>query len=427
MVDGLVQVERRVVEAVDPARIEADLRALVAIPSITGDEERIQAWLADELRGLGLVVRHFDAGVAATATDPAWPGSEMERSTLPVVVGRLGSGAFHEGSERRVILSGHVDVVPPGDATTWTAGPFEPVMRDGRLVGRGACDMKGGVTAILGAVRALVASGVALDGELLVAFVPSEEDGGQGTLAAIRAGCTGDAAIITEPTALRIVVAHAGAMTFRLTVPGRAAHASKRLEGVSALDKLMVLVRALEEDEVTRNASETHPLMTPLGLPYPTVIGKVRGGDWASTVIDRLVVEGRYGVRLGQTAAQAGEELRAVIAAAAATDPWLLEHPPVLELTGGCFDSAEVPADHPLPAGLAEAASAILGREPERVGEPYGADMRLFVRHGDTPAVLFGPGSVLEAHAADESVPLDEVVDCARILALWVVRELATR
>ncbi len=425
--DGLAQLERAVVEAVDPERIEADLRALVAIPSITGDEDAVQAWLADALRELGLEVRHFDAGVEGIEADPVWPGAEMERSTLPLVIGRMGSGAFHEGVERRLILSGHVDVVPPGDPATWSGSPFEPRVVDGWLVGRGACDMKGGVASILGAVRALRATGAPLDGELLVVLVPSEEDGGQGTLAAIRAGCTGDAAIITEPTGLRIVVAHAGALTFRLTVPGRAAHASKRLEGVSALDKLMVLVRALEDDEVDRNASESNPLMVALGLPYPTIIGKVWGGEWASTVLDRVVAEGRYGVKLGQTALEAADDLRVVIERAAAADPWLREHPPVLEFTGGRFDSAEVEPDHPLPLGLTEAMSDALGREPLRVGEPYGADMQLFVRQGDTPTVLFGPGSVNDAHAADEAVSLQEVADCARVLALWVVRELATR
>src|SRR5439155_16783040 len=128
----------------------------------------------------------------------------------------------------------------------------------------------GGVAAILAAVRALGASGdlARLDGELIVALVTSEEDGGQGTLAAIRAGVAGDVAVITEPSNLDVVVAHAGAITFRLTVPGRAAHASRRREGVSALDKLWVLSRALEEDETRRNAAETDPLMTALGMPY---------------------------------------------------------------------------------------------------------------------------------------------------------------
>jgi acetylornithine deacetylase len=316
--------------------------------------------------------------------------------------------------------------VPPGDLATWTDDPWAAEIRDDRLYGRGACDMKGGVAAILAAVRALRGSGelTQLDGELLVVLVPSEEDGGQGTLAAIRSGAVADMAVITEPSRLDIVVAHAGAITFRLTVPGRAAHASVRREGVSALDNLQTLVRALEIDEAERNGAETDPLMTAHGLPYATIIGKVAGGDWASTVIDRVVAEGRYGVKLGQTWQDAEADLRRCIEAACAADPFLREHPASVELTGGRFSSSRVAADHPLPAGLVSVATAVLGRVPELAGEPYGADMRLLVNEGRTPTVIFGPGDKRAAHAADEWVSLDEVAACGRALAAWLVREL---
>jgi acetylornithine deacetylase len=273
---------------------------------------------------------------------------------------------------------------------------------------------------------ALRASGQAerLAGEVVAVFVPSEEDGGQGMLAAIRAGIVGDAAIITEPTALDVVVAHAGAITFRLTVPGRAAHASKRREGISALDNLMILVRALEADEAKRNAAETDPLMTALGLPYPTIIGTVSGGDWASTVMDRVVAEGRYGVKLGQTWRDAERDLRRCIERACAADAFLADNPASVELTGGRFSSARIASDHPLVEGLAAAAESVTGRRPARLGEPYGADMRLLVNEGSTPTVIYGPGDARVAHAADEHVALAEVVECARVLAAWTVREL---
>ena len=263
-----------------------------------------------------------------------------------------------------------------------------------------------------------------MSGELLVAFVPSEEDGGQGMLQAIRSGVTGSMAIITEPSNLDVVVAHAGALTFRLTVNGRAAHASQRREGISALDNLWFLARALEADEARRNALETDPLMTALGLPYPTILGIVRGGDWASTVIDRVVADGRYGVRLGQSPADAELELRACIAAACADDPFLRDQPATVEIVGGRFGSARVASDHPLPVGLARTAEAVTGRRPDLLGEPYGADMRLLVDQGATPTVIFGPGDVRVAHSADERVPLAEVEACARVLAAWTVDEL---
>jgi acetylornithine deacetylase len=408
--------------AIDGDRLIADLRTLIQIPSITGSEEPVAAWAADALRALGLDVEVARPDLDALRADADWPGEEMPRTSLPVVIGRAGGA----GAPPRLILSGHLDVVPPGDLATWSTDPWGAEIRDGAMYGRGACDMKGGVAAILGAVRALQSSGdlALLDGELMVVLAPSEEDGGQGTLAAIRAGAVGDMAIITEPSGRDIVVAHAGALTFRLTVPGRAAHASKRREGVSALDNLITLGRALEADEARRNADERDPLMTALGLPYPTIIGMVRGGEWASTVLDRIVADGRYGVRLGQTAAEAADELRACIADACAADPFLRDHPATVEFTGGRFGSARVPSDHPLPTGLADVVADVTGRRPALVGEPYGADMQMFVNVGATPCVIYGPGDVRVAHGADEHVPLAEVVSCARVLAAWVIREI---
>ncbi len=421
---GLSDAARSAAEAVDARRTVEDLVRLVRTPSVTGDERAVQDLIAGMLTGIGCRVERIETDPAAfSKSDPNWPGAEMPRTDLPVVVGRLG-----RPGGRRLLLVGHTDVVPVGDPATWTVDPWGAAIADGSLSGRGAVDMKGGCASILAAVRAIVETGTAqeLEGELVVAFVPSEEDGGQGMLAAIRAGVTGDMAIITEPTDLDIVIAHAGALTFRLTVPGKAAHASMRREGVSALDNLMTLIRALEVDEAERNAAETDPLMRVLGLPYPTMVGMVRGGDWASTVMDRIVADGRYGVALGETWREAETRLSHVIEVAAAADPFMREHPPVIEFVGGKFSSARVPADHPLPVSLRTAVEGSLGRRPELLGEPYGADMRLLVNEGQTPTVIFGPGHVTRAHIADEAVLIDDVVACARALAAWVVTELVS-
>jgi acetylornithine deacetylase len=419
--NGLTRAARDAADAVDAGMLAADLAALVRIPSVTADEDAIAATLADQLEALGMVVEVFTPNPADIRDDPDWPGEEVARESLSVVIGRAG-----RPGGRRIVLSGHIDVVPAGDPATWTLGPFSGQVVGGELYGRGSCDMKGGVASILGAVRALRDTGALerLGGELIVALVPSEEDGGQGTLAAIRADATGDMAIITEPTKLDLVVAHAGAITFRLTVPGRAAHASRRTEGVSALANLHTLITALEADEARRNAAETEPLMTALGMPYPTMIGKVAGGEWASTVMDRLEAEGRYGVRLGQTPEEAEAELRACIAAACLADQFLREHPATVEITGARFASSRVAGDHALPTSLAAVAREVTGSTPTQIGVPYGCDMRLFINVGDTPCVVYGPGDVRLAHGADERVPLAEVEACARVLAAWVVAEL---
>ncbi len=416
--------ERSAVQAIDPAWLAAELAAICSVPSVTGSEGAVRDHVARLLASTGLAVDAWDADPVALAHDPAWPGSEVPRTVLPVVAGTW--SARRPG--RRLLLVGHTDVVPPGDPASWSTPPFQPTIRDGVLVARGAADMKGGLVAALAAIRAVAAT---IDrrhaaGEVVLLGVPSEEDGGGGMLAAIRAGYTGDAAIIPEPTALRVVVAHAGAITFRLDVRGRAAHASTRREGVSALEKLEVLHAALRANESARNAAETRPIMRELGLPYPTIIGVIRGGEWPSTVPDRVVADGRYGVRLGQTPADAEAELRSAIAAAGDADAWLRANPAGVDVWGARFASAEVAAGGRLPTVLGDVAAAVQGRRPPSIGVPYGADMALLVNLGGTPTVLFGPGDVGVAHAADEHVELAEVTACARVLAAWLVRELTS-
>lgn len=285
--------------------------------------------------------------------------------------------------------------------------------------------MKGGLVSALEALRELKADPNGLVGQVLFALVPGEEDGGSGSFAVIRAGYTADVCVIPEPTELDIVVAHGGAITFTLDVPGKAAHASMRREGVSALDNLAYLAAALERDERVRNESETDPRMAAIGLPYPTIIGQVSGGNWASTVMDRVVAHGRYGVTVGQDAAGAASDLRTAISEACARHPFLAEHPVEVAIWGGRFDSASVPSDHELPRGIGRAHERVTGTPAACVGAPYGADMRLFIQEAGIPTVMYGPGSVRVAHAADEHVPLDEVVTCAEVLAHWLRGVLA--
>ncbi|HEU0193254.1 MAG TPA: ArgE/DapE family deacylase [Gaiellales bacterium] len=417
---NLTPAELAAVGAVDRDRISDDLAALVAIPSVTGEESAVQTEVALRMTTAGLVVERTEADPAAVSADPDFPGMEAARTALPVVAGRLAG----EEPGRRVMVAGHIDVVPPGDPLQWTHPPFSPAVEDGSLYGRGACDMKAGVVAGLAALRALRETEAELQGEAVLLTVPAEEDGGAGMLAAIRNGHTASAAVITEPTRLEIVTAQAGAITFTLTVSGRGAHAAFRAEGVSAVDKLRLLMAALEVDEAERNEAETNPQMRSLRLPYPTSIGRLTAGEWSSSVPDLAVAEGRYGVRVGESAAQAEEQLRKVIARACAGDDWLREHPAELEVSGGRFASAALPAEHPLPWGLGAAARDVLGRLPPFTGVPYGSDARLLIHQGATPCVLYGPGDPRLAHTPDEHVPLDDVVRCARVLAVWVIRSL---
>lgn len=395
--------------------LETTLSTLVSIPSVTGDEAEIRDHLAQRLEDLGLAVDAFDADLDAIRSDPAYPGSEVERTHLPVVIGHLNRGA----PGRKVLLNGHMDVVPAGDVSTWSSDPFQPTVEDGVMYGRGTCDMKGGVTAILETLDRLVDAGH--DGPVTVAFVPSEEDGGAGTLAAIRRGLEADVAVIPEPTDLQIVTAHGGAITFALKVPGRAAHAATRTEGISALDMLYPVLEALRADEEQRNADPADARMAELGLPYPTIVGEISGGSWASTVMDELVVNGRYGVRLGQSCDDAAADLRACVESLWESHEFLSEHPLDLSIYGARFGSCAIAPDHPLATGLAAAFEETTGAATAFKGLPAATDMRLLVEEGGIPTVVFGPGELRHAHSADEQVALADVDLCAQVLTNWIL------
>ena len=411
---------------------------LIAIPSLDGDESRAQRVVAAWMRDAGLDVDEWEIDLAALAAHPDWC-HEVERTEALGVVGWVGE----PGGGRDLLLNGHIDVVPAGDMSRWTTPPFSPQVRDGRVFGRGAVDMKGGLCCALAAARAVRDAGVRLRGRLSVASVVGEEDGGTGTLASLLRGHTADGAVILEPTRLRLVVAQAGSLMFRLTVSGLSAHACAREEGVSAVEKFVPLLVALRRLEAERCGVEAagvpgcaaevpararvagdprSPLFAGYRLPWPIEVGTVHAGDWPSSVPDTLVAEGRYGVAVGEDVGEARRALEDAVACAAATDPWLAVHPPRVEWWGGRFDPAQTPADDPVAVAVSSSAASVGGEVPSVEGVTYGADMRLLANAGRIPTVMFGPGDVRVAHMPDEYVPLVDLEAAARTLVVAAVR-----
>ncbi|TCO34099.1 acetylornithine deacetylase [Kribbella steppae] len=412
------EVERRVLSAIDDERIVDDLQALVRIPSVDGTaaEADVQAWCARRLTDLGLSVDHWRIDLPSVTADPEFPGMEVERDQAWGCVGVLGG----DGTPG-LILNGHVDVVPPGELGLWPDGdPFSARVEDGIMWGRGTCDMKGGVAAILGAVAAIVASGIRLRKPLAVHTVIGEEDGGAGAFATLQRGHTGEACLIAEPTAGCVIPANAGSLTFRLEVAGLATHGSTRTRGVSAIEKFVVIQAALQALEAERNR-DPHPLLAHLDLANPLSVGTVRSGDWASTVPDVLVAEGRYGVRLGEPVVEAREAFESAIAEVCAKDDWLRDHPAKVTWPGGAFASGVLPTDDPLLADTLQAATDTGSATPEVKGAPYGSDLRQYAAAG-IPTLQYGPGDVRYAHATDEHVRLAEVLHAARTYALLTLR-----
>lgn len=414
----LTETERRVLAQIDEDGLLAILGALIAEPSVGGTpaELRVQRVAAGLLAARGLAVEQAELDLAALAAHPRFPGSEVARESALFVQGTLGAGAGP-----RLVFNGHLDVVPAGDERAWRSPPWQASRIDGRVYGRGACDMKGGVAALIHAAEAIARAGVRLRGTLAVQTVVGEEDGGLGSFAAALRTPPADGALIAEPTELRPVLAQAGALTFRLRVEGRAAHGALRAEGHSALDAYLPLHQALYDLERRRNRAPAHPLMAALELPYPISVGMLRAGEWSSTVPEQLVAEGRYGLQVGETPAQARAALEQAVREAAARDPWLGQHPPALEWWGGQFESAEIDAQHPLVQTL-RGAMDDQGLPFAPAGVPYGSDMRLLQHIGGTPALLCGPGDVRLAHQRDESVPVEQLLAAARLYALTALR-----
>ena len=405
--------EREVVDQVDGLFSWATdlLRDLVAEPSVTGSEQGAQAIVTAVLRDLNLAVDEWCPRRDELATHPSFSDDGLPLGDRPVVV-----GAWTISSERPTLtLNGHVDVVPTGDAATWTHGPWSGHVVDGRLYGRGACDMKGGLVAALLAVNALRSAGIEPAVNVLVQSVIGEESGGAGTLAAIVRGHAGDAAVILEPTGLALCPVGAGAATFRLRVRGRAAHGALREQGVSAIDRFIDIAAALRALERRRHEDFRHPAFADGAFVAPISIGTVRAGDWPSTVPDLLVAEGRYGVLPGESLSNARRILEGCVRDAADDID--------VEWFEGQFEPAATDIDAPLVSMVARAHADVVGSTPAVRGVPYGSDLRFFTNDAGVPAVLYGPGDISLAHGVDEYVELDEVRAAAKVIALLLLRE----
>ncbi len=410
-------IEQRVIDAIDVDGMLAFLAELIAIPSVANAETPAQELVASHLTALGLRTDVWEIDFDELKAHHGYT-SDVERSEGLGVVGMLEGS----GGGRTLVLNGHIDVVPAGEPDRWTYPPFELTRVGDRLFGRGVVDMKGQVCCAIYAAKAIRAAGIDLGGDLHIQSVIGEEDGGAGALATILRGHTGDGAIVVEPTDFVVAPAQAGALSFRLTVPGKAAHGALREEGVDPVEKFLPIFEALRRFETERNTDVEDPLFAGDALPFAITMGRLEAGIWPSTVAESLTVSGRYGVAPGEDLSAARSAFENVVSAAARRDGWLGVHPPVVEWVGAQFESARTDEMDPVVRVLTDAAGALLGRPARVGGVRFGADMRLLTNHGGVPTVIFGPGDVREAHRPDESVGVQDLVRAAEILAVTAVR-----
>ncbi len=408
--------ERELLAAIEETTLLTTLAELIGCGGVGGTpgEVLVQRELAVRLDALGLRVDHWPLDLEALRAHPDYPGEEVEREQAWGLVGVSGPG------RPALVLQGHVDVVPPGDLQAWTSDPFIAVRHGEEIVGRGSLDMLGGVAAMLAAAAAVRSVGVPLARPYAVHLAIGEEDGGLGAFATLQRGHTGDACIIPEPTNLQLVTANAGSLTFRIEVPGLATHASTAYAGSSAIDSYLPIHLALRALQTARNTTP-EPLMLDYPVAYPLSVGRLQAGDWPSSVPDRLVAEGRLGLRIKEDPAEARAELEATVARAAQDDPYLRRHPPTLSWSGGQFRGGHLAPDHPL-RDLVRTAHGDVGSAPIREhGAPWGSDLRLYAGAG-IPTLHYGPGDVALAHGPDERVAVEQLMATAKVLAVAIMR-----
>jgi acetylornithine deacetylase/succinyl-diaminopimelate desuccinylase-like protein len=437
----------RVRAAVDAAFDDAVelLEALVAIDSTNpsfpgidgaaaaGGEARCVALLEERYAALGLSTERV-------APDPVRPN---------LVATLAGSGGG-----RALILNGHVDTVPPVRRETWTmADPWQPERRGGELLGLGATDMKGGLAAGWLAVRALRDAGVTLAGDLCVQAVVGEEQQQHelGTSAATAAalatlGVSAPDAeriggIVLEPSStpepLSLSPLSAGNHVFRVTIDGRATHAGNRGEavrpggagaavGVNAVEKALLIVRALQELEQEWGQTRAHPAFAPGFFTInPGALHADAGTPSPAYLADRAELDVLAWYPPDEAAADVRAELERTIATAAALDPWLREHPPRIEWLGN-WPAASTPWEAPVVQALAQAREQVTGAPTPQPGTDHRSGFAAvtdasFLEAAGVPAVVFGPGDLRRAHSADEGIELEQLKTCAAAVALAAI------
>jgi acetylornithine deacetylase len=393
------------------------LQKLVQENSTRENESSAQAIIIEKCRRLGMNLDIWEIGDEELRSHPAFHCDRKNFKGNPNVVGVLKGS----GGGKSMILNGHIDVVPVGDAARWTHDPFSGHIENGRLYGRGSTDMKGGTVALLLAIESLVALGIKLKGDIIFQSVIEEESGGAGTLAAVLRGYQADGAIIPEPTNMKIFPKQQGSMWFRITVKGRSAHGGTRYEGISAIEKSVMVMNKLQELEKTRNGKISDPLYEKIPIPIPINIGKISSGEWPSSVPDIAIIEGRMGVSPDETMKSAEEEMEIALSQLQVIDPWFKENPLQIQWFGGRWLPGSVDSEHPLLKEVTESFKNVKNVEPIMEASPWGTDGGILSRIGQTPVIVFGPGVTATAHETNEYIVLDDLFEASEIIAMTLV------
>lgn len=386
-----------------------------------GQEGAAQMYLADFLESLGCEVDVFEPD---NERMKLYPGYNQGHSYAgrPDVVGTYRG----TGGGKSLILNGHMDTMPSGNLDRWETDPWRMTERDGRLYGLGTDDMKGGLSALVLALKLVLSMGIKPKGDILIQSVVDEEGGGNGTLACADRGYRADGAIIAEGSNLEVFAANRGAWLVQADVEGIPIHASLKGFGVNAIDKMTKVIDSIRELETKWMTTRRHPLLAP-----PTFnIGCIEGGVAASTVAEncRLKFDVEYfpsetdafGARHLVDKDEVAREVEQHISLMCQGDEWLREHPVRLQWYQDC-SPFETDTSHPLVQTLADISGEVTGKRVIS-GMTAGCDARHLTNILKIPTVVYGPGSCHFAHKVNEFLPKDQFLMAIETYAKMIIK-----
>ena len=421
-----LETARPILDAVDALFDEqvAFLQELVKFESTRGHEQAAQDWMAAQMRERGLAVDQWDIDVADIEN---LPGFSPVQGNYEDAVNVVGAHRAPSAKGRSLILNGHVDVVPIGPLDMWAKAPFDPVIADGWMHGRGAGDMKAGLASNLYALDALRRCGWAPAADVFVQSVVEEECTGNGALACVARGYRADAALIPEPFDETLISAQVGVIWFQVRIQGLPTHVAYAGSGANAIEAAAPLMQALHGLQERWNHGEhRHAGFAHVHHPLNINVGKIAGGDWASSVPAWCTFDVRMGVYPGQPLDQARAEIEAAIHEAAQSGDFLRAHAPEVIYNGFMAEGYALMDDQREPARAAvrtlEAAhhqvtDSALSQSPTTAT----TDARVLALSADIPTLVYGPKA--EAiHGFNERVDLESMRRVTQTTALFVAQ-----
>lgn len=409
---------QKIIDKIDASRDQAIefLRRIVTIPSVTGDEAAIQKFMHDYLVKVGLDVDMWETDWEALKKHPGYRPVARGYEGRPNILATLKG----TGGGRSLMLNGHTDVIPVGNGEGWSDDPWSASIKDGRIYGRGSCDMKSGVASHVLAVQYLKELGLTPKGDVMIDIVIDEEVSGHGTLDTVIRGYTADAGISGETSDLAVQPACIGRIWFEIEIQGKPAGIQQRYNGISGIELGYKIVKAVQELEDERVATVRHPLYPNPLDSLPCIIGSFQAGNYPSAFPATALLKGSIGTVPSEDHEGVKQSLVKKIAECAAADPWMKDHPPVVRFVGYDAEASEIPVDHSIVKTVSKAYTEITGKEPVISGRQGAADTRFLNSYGHTPTVIFGPGSTAVMHANDEWVSIDDYLTAIKVMALSI-------